>query len=101
MLGGILSFLIINIANVVGLILGLYKWMLIVAILITWVNPDPYNPIVQFLRQATEPFLYKIRKTIPIQFGGMDFSPIIAILIVEMGQTLITGLLSQFAMALR
>ncbi len=101
MIGELLAFIIENIANVVGLVLGLYKWMLIVAVLITWVNPDPYNQIVQFLRQATEPFLRKIRQTIPIQFGGMDFSPILAILIVEMAGGIVQKVLYQIAFSIK
>jgi YggT family protein len=54
-------------------------WIIIIRALISWVNPDPYNPIVQFLRSATDPLLYRVRRWIPINFGGIDFSPLLVI----------------------
>jgi YggT family protein len=44
---------------------------------LSWVNPDPYNPIVRFIHNVTEPILYPIRRRLPLSFGGIDFSPII------------------------
>jgi YggT family protein len=49
---------------------------------LSWVSPDPYNPIVRFIHNVTEPVLYQIRKRIPMMYGGIDFSPIIVILII-------------------
>jgi YggT family protein len=63
-------------------LLGLYKWIVICAALVTWVNPDPYNPIVRFLYKATEPVLYPIRKFIGSRLGQIDLSPIIVIFII-------------------
>ena len=75
-------FVIRNFLTAVTLILEygleLYKWAFIVAAVISWVNPDPYNPIVRFLRSVTEPVLFRIRRYIGI-YGGIDFSPIVAI----------------------
>lgn len=59
--------------------LGIYTWMIIGRILLSWVNPDPYNPIVQFLIKATDPVLEPLRRLIP-PLGGMDFSPIVALI---------------------
>ena len=58
-------------------IISLYKWIVIIAALITWINPDPYNPIVRVLYGLTEPVYYKIRRIIPTTFGGIDIAPII------------------------
>jgi YggT family protein len=55
-------------------------WIVIARAILSWVNPDPYNPIVRFIHNVTEPVLYRIRSKIPINFGGIDFSPIIVIL---------------------
>jgi YggT family protein len=66
------------IASVLQMLLSIYMWIVIIRALISWVNPDPYNPIVQFLRSATDPLLYRVRRWIPI-FGGIDFSPLIVI----------------------
>jgi YggT family protein len=75
-LGNLLSAL----ASVIGLVLNLYLWIIIIRALISWVNPDPYNPIVRFLYGITDPVLLAIRRRLPLYFGGIDFSPIIVIL---------------------
>lgn len=67
------------VAQILNVGLSIYFWIIIARALISWVNPDPYNPIVRFLYQATEPVLYRIRRWIPYM-GGIDLSPIIAIL---------------------
>ena len=56
-------------------VLSLYFWVIIAAVVMSWVNPDPYNPVVRFLVQVTEPVLSRIRKVIP-PMGGLDLSPI-------------------------
>jgi YggT family protein len=71
---------LLAIANVLDIILSIYMWVIIIAAVISWVNPDPYNPIVRFLYRATEPVLRPIRRTIGTALGGIDVSPIIAIL---------------------
>ncbi len=68
------------IAKILDIALSLYMWVIIIRALISWVNPDPYNPIVRFLNSITEPVLYPIRRRVPIYLGGIDFSPIIVIL---------------------
>jgi len=60
-------------------VLDLYSWAFIISALLSWVNPDPYNPVVRFLHRVTEPVLGPIRRALNI-YGGIDFSPIIAIL---------------------
>lgn len=71
--------LIYAVARILEMGLDIYLWIIIIRALISWVNPDPYNPIVRFLYQVTEPVLYRIRRFIPY-IGGLDISPIIAIL---------------------
>ena len=68
-----------SIFTVVLSIIFLYKWVIIISALLTWVRPDPYNPIVQMLYRLTEPAYALVRKYIPTVFGGMDLSPIIII----------------------
>ena len=70
-------------------LLSLYTWVIIAAALITWVNPDPYNPIVQFLRRVTEPVLRPIRGVLARYQTGLDFSPLVAILIIQFIQRVI------------
>jgi YggT family protein len=68
-------------AVVLDYVLWLYMWVIIARALISWVNPDPWNPIVQFLQRLTEPVLYPIRRRLGFAMG-IDLSPIIALLII-------------------
>jgi YggT family protein len=67
------------VANVLNFVLLIYMWIVIARAVLSWVNPDPFNPIVRFIHNITEPVLYQIRAKMPITFGGIDFSPIIVI----------------------
>lgn len=91
---------LIAIARVLDALLELYKWIIIVAALISWVNPDPYNPIVRFLYRATEPVLRPIRRR--IGFGmGLDLSPVIVLLAIMFLQYFVVGSLLETAMRVR
>jgi YggT family protein len=70
----------IAVARILDWLLEIYKWIIIVAALISWVNPDPYNPIVRFLYSVTEPVLRPIRRIIGFRLGAIDISPLIVIL---------------------
>lgn len=77
----VLSNLLAAIASLLSIVLTISYWLILIRALISWVNPDPYNPIVQFLYKTTEPILTPIRRIIPVQFGiGIDLSPLIAFL---------------------
>lgn len=76
----ILGDLIIAIAKILDILLEIYKWIIIIAAIISWVNPDPYNPIVRFLYSVTEPALKPIRRIIGFRLGPIDISPLVAIL---------------------
>jgi len=70
-------------AHIVDIALTALYWLILIRALISWVNPDPNNPIVQFLLKVTEPVLYPIRRLLPLNFSiGIDISPIIAFLII-------------------
>ncbi len=72
--------LLMAIAKVLDLVLLLFMWIVIARAVLSWVNPDPFNPIVRFIHNVTEPVLYRVRAFIPVSFGGIDFSPIIVLL---------------------
>jgi len=76
----ILSNFLIAIAKVLDIVLTIFMWIVIARAVLSWVSPDPYNPIVRFIHQVTEPVLYQIRRRIPVSFGGIDFSPILVFL---------------------
>ncbi len=88
-------------AKILNLAFTLYMWLIIIRALISWVNPDPYNPIVRFLYRATEPVLYYVRRLIPLRGMGIDFSPIIVILIIIFLQSFLVNSLLQLAVQLR
>jgi len=69
------------IAQILDIVLSVYMWIIIIAAIISWVSPDPYNPIVRFLYSVTDPVLRPIRRRIGI-FSGIDISPLIVILII-------------------
>ncbi len=71
---------IVAVAKIFDMLLEIYKWVVIVAALISWVNPDPYNPIVRFLYSVTEPVFRPIRRVIGHRLGPIDISPIVVIL---------------------
>lgn len=76
----VLQTLIEAIAQILHMVINIYIWVVIISALITWVRPDPYNPIVQVLRRLTEPVYYFIRRFIPTVIGGVDLAPIIVLL---------------------
>ena len=79
---GLGSFLF-ALATVIDTVLWMYFWIVVVAALITWVNPDPYNPIVRFLRAATEPAFSFVRRKLPLRTATFDFSPIVVLLAIH------------------
>ena len=93
----ILSNFLVAVAKILDIGLTLYMWIIIGRAVISWVNPDPYNPIVRFLHAVTEPVLHPIRRRLPIYFGGMDFSPILVILAIIFLQAFLVQTLIQMA----
>ena len=78
----VLGNFIVAVAKILDMALTIYMWVIIARAVISWVNPDPYNPIVQFLYRATEPVMTPIRRWIPFGNMGIDISPIIVILVI-------------------
>ncbi len=86
---------LISILQFISLIISIYIWVVIIAALITWVQPNPYNPIVRFLWNVTEPVYAYIRRFIPTNFGGFDIAPIILILALQFLQILINNIIAR------
>ncbi len=93
----ILSNFLVALAKIINIVLSLYMWIIIGRAIISWVNPDPYNPIVRFLNSVTEPVLFPIRRRLPIYFGGIDFSPVVVILAIVFLQNFLVKTLIQLA----
>ena len=85
---------ILGIAELIHSLFWIYSWILIISILLTWVRPDPYHPVVVFLTRATEPVLGWFRRKMPfLVMGGFDLSPIVVFLLLKMLDGIIYGTL--------
>lgn len=77
----VLANLFVALAHVLDIAFTVLYWLILIRAIISWVSPDPLNPVVQFLYKATEPVLYPIRKILPLDLKfGIDLSPILAFL---------------------
>jgi YggT family protein len=85
---------------VIDIALTIYMWIIIIRALISWVSPNPYNPIVRFLYRATEPVLRPVRRIIPLGGMGIDFSPVIVILGIYFLKLFVVQTLTQLALRL-
>jgi YggT family protein len=88
-------------AKILDIALTFYMWVIIIRALISWVNPDPYNPLVQFLYRITEPVLRPIRRRMPLRNVGLDLSPMIVILVIIFLQYFLIQSLLQIAIRLK
>ena len=88
------------IADLLNFVLGASVWIVIARAVISWVNADPYNPVVRFLHQVTDPLLSRIRRVVPIM-GGLDLSPMILILAIVFLQNFLVPTLRQIAMGMQ
>ena len=88
-------------AQILNIVLQLYMWIMIIRALLSWVNPDPYNPIVQFLNSITEPVLYRVRQLMPMSGTGIDFSPMIVILAIIFLQSFLVNSIGMLATRLQ
>jgi YggT family protein len=89
----ILNDLLIVFGQMVLMLLQVYIFIVVARAVISWVGPDPSNPIVRFLYNATEPVLQRIRRVLPLQFSGFDLSPLALLFALFFVQNLIRRLL--------
>ena len=98
----ILSNFLVAAARILDIGLTILYWLILIRALISWVNPNPYNPIVQFLYKTTEPILYPIRKILPLGLKfGIDISPIIAFFAIMFLKSFLVRTLINLAIRLR
>lgn len=98
----VLSNFLAAFASVLEVALSIAYWLILIRALVSWVNPDPYNAIVQFLYKSTEPLLYPIRKLLPFTLrSGIDISPIIAFLAIIFLKTFLVRTILELAARLR
>jgi YggT family protein len=91
------SYLLATVANLVNLVLVAYMWIIIARAVLSWVNPDPYNPIVRFLYRVTEPVLRPIRNRLPTFQMGLDLSPLVVLLAIYLVRDFIVPVLYRLA----
>jgi len=97
----VLSNLVQALARLVELVLWAYFWIIIARAVLSWVNPDPFNPIVRFLYRVTEPVLRPIRRRLPTMQMGLDLSPMLVILAIYFLQSFLVESLRDLALSLR
>ncbi len=95
----VMAKVVIALAKTLDLVLRIYIWIIIIGAIISWVDPDPYHPVVRTINRLTEPVLKPIRRIIP-PIGGLDFSPVVAIFLVYLIQILVIPLLYRLAFSL-
>lgn len=93
--------LVLALARLLELVLWAYFWIIIARAIISWVSPDPFNPIVRFLYRVTEPVLRPIRHRLPTLAMGLDLSPMVVILAIYFLQSFLVESLRDLALSLR
>jgi YggT family protein len=91
---------ILALAKILDIALSIYMWIIIARAVLSWVSPDPYNPIVRFIHNATEPVMQQVRRRLPLAFGGIDFTPIVVLLAIIFLQTFLVGSMMDLARGL-
>lgn len=96
----VLGKVLVALAKALDLALRIYIWVIIIGAIISWVNPDPYHPVVRTIWRLTEPVLRPIRKILP-PIAGIDFSPVVAIFLIYLVQEFVVDLLVKLAFTVR
>ena len=95
-----LANIIVGVGGILHSLLTVYIWVIIIAALLSWVRPDPYNPIVQFLTRITTPAYQLVRRMIPTTFNGIDFAPLVIIIGLQVIDIVLITLLNTIATAI-
>ena len=93
----VIGYFLSALATVLDYALVIYMWVVIARAVLSWVSPDPFNPIVRFIHNVTEPVLYPVRRWLPLGFTGIDFSPIVVLLAIIFLRTFLVNSLMAVA----
>lgn len=85
-------------AQVIDIVLNIYMWLIIGRAILSWVSPDPRNPVVQFLYKVTEPVLGFFRRRLPLEYGGLDLAPLVVLLLIVFLQRFLVATLFDLAL---
>ncbi|MDD4855096.1 MAG: YggT family protein [Sulfuricurvum sp.] len=94
MMGGIVS----GLGGIVHSLLTVYIWVVIIGALLSWVRPDPYNPIVQVLYRLSEPAYRAVRRLVPTVFNGLDLAPLILIITLQVIDVILVNIINALVM---
>jgi YggT family protein len=95
MMGGIIS----GLGGIVHSLITVYIWVLIIGALLTWVRPDPYNPIVQIIYRLTEPAYRLLRRTMPTVFNGLDLAPLILVILLQVMDVILVNIINALVLS--
>lgn len=90
MIGGIVS----GLGGIVHSLITVYIWVLIIGALLSWVRPDPYNPIVQVIYRLTEPAYRALRRLMPTVFNGLDLAPLILVILLQVIDVILINIIN-------
>ena len=96
----IIGYLLMALAKILDIVMNIFLFIVIARAVLSWVSPDPFNPIVRFIHNITEPVLYPIRTRLPVNFGGIDLSPIVVFLAIIFIRTFVVNTLMQMSASL-
>jgi YggT family protein len=88
-----------GLAGIIHSLLVAYIWIVIIGALLTWVRPDPYNPIVQIIYRLTEPAYHAIRRIMPTVFNGLDLAPLILVIILQVIDVILSNMIRAMVLA--
>jgi YggT family protein len=97
----LLANILMAIAGVLGVVLNFMLFLIIARVIVSWVNADPSNWIVRVIVSTTDPLLIPIRRKLPLAFGGLDFSPIVVMLLIYILQIVVVQSLNDYALQLK
>lgn len=95
MMSGIVS----GLGGIVHSLITVYIWVLIIGALLTWVRPDPYNPIVQIIYRLTEPAYRLLRRTMPTVFNGIDLAPLILVILLQVIDVILVNIINALVLS--
>ena len=97
----VLGNFIAAVAHILDTLLTVYMWIIVIRAVLSWIHPDPYNPIIRLINQLTEPVMAPIRRMIPLRGMGIDFSPIIILLAIVFLQSFLVRSLFELSYQFR
>jgi YggT family protein len=95
MMGGI----IVGLGGIVHSLITVYIWVLIIGALLSWVRPDPYNPIVQIIYRLTEPAYRFVRRIMPTVFNGIDLAPLILVILLQVMDVILINIINALVLS--